>query len=126
MPTYVRPDLRNVDPAEVSDYLLALGIQCQTSGTTGQLVIETDIDATEALAAFVPTSTFDRRTGVSNYIPPIPPSAAVKTHLQHIKDFHRAVRDGTDTAITLDQTRHVVADIVDALRLLDSRLDRDL
>jgi len=126
MPTYLRPDLLTIDPAELCDYLLEAGVHSTINRGENALLIITDIDATEALTAFVPTTTQDSVTLISDYIPKIPTSAAIQLHLQHVKDFRQAVRDGTDDVITAAQTRHVIADIIDGLRLLDVRLNRDL
>lgn len=126
MPSYIRPDLAGIDPAEVSDYLLDQGIRSTTSLEGGGLRIETDLDASAALAIFVPTSTFDRNSpSSSTYVPRVPSSAAVATHLQHLKEFRNAIRTG-GLPPTLAQTQHVLADVIDALRLLDRRLDRDI
>ena len=120
------PALATIDPAEVSDYLLGLGIHASTEIRGGALHIETDKDATNALSAFVPASTFDRATLRTDYVAPVPSTAAISAHLAHLKDFRNSVRAGTDGVITVAQTRHVVADIIDALRLLDARLNRDV
>lgn len=126
MPSYVRPDLSGTDPAEVSDYLLDQGIRATTHLEGDGLHIDTDLDASSALANFTPTSTFDRgNPNSSTYVPKVPSSAAVAIHLQHLKEFRNAVRSG-GLPPTLAQTQHVLADVIDALRLLDRRLDRDI
>lgn len=126
MPSYVRPDLAGIDPAEVSDYLLDQGIRSHTHLEGDGLHIDTDSDASAALAAFTPTSTFDRSDpNSSTYIPRVPSSAAVAMHLQHLRDFRSTIRSG-GPAPTLAQTQHVLADVIDALRLLDRRLNRDI
>ena len=126
MADYVRPDLIDIAPAELSDYLLDSGIHCRTHLEDGALHITTDSDASALLEAFVPTSTLDRSDPESStYVPKVPTQAAIAQHLQHLKDFRNTVRNG-GTPPTLAQTQHVIADVIDALRLLDSRLDRDL
>lgn len=110
MPRYTRPDLAAIDPAEVSDYLLDRGIACQTRLERAGLVIESKVDATAALAAFVPTSTMDRTVFPfrSDY-KPLPPEKAVPvTRLRVLRD---AVRAGADK----DPTHLLLADLVDTL-----------
>lgn len=121
MATYVRPDLAGIDPAELSDYLLSLGIHCRTLLSQEGLVIETDVDAESALASFVPTSTMDWATLKSTYVPPLP--AYIADHVQHLRDFRAAVRDGV--AVTNAQRDHVIADLIDALRYVNARITDD-
>lgn len=124
MPEYTLPHLSSIAPDELVDYLAGLGIAAEVYDQTG-LTIHTDVDATAAIAAFVPASTFNRQAFISDYVPPVPTTAAVAAHLQHLRDFRNAIRNGTLPVPTLAQTQHVVADIIDALRLIDARLDRD-
>lgn len=125
MGEYIRSDLATIHPAELSEFLKSRGIICTTYLDTDGLHINTDIDATAALAAFVPTSTLNRDTLETNYIPSIPSGAAIATHLQHLKDYRANIRNN-GPAPTAAQTSHVIADLIDALRFIDSRFDRDL
>lgn len=120
MPTYLRPELADANPSEVADYLLGLGITSAVTALADGMYIETDVDATAALSAFTPTVSAD-----AEYIAKVPTTSAVAQHLQHIKDFRTAIRSG-GTAPSLAQTQHVLADVIDALRLLDARLNRDV
>jgi hypothetical protein len=124
MAVYTLPDLAGIDPAELVDFLADRGIACVVYDQTG-LTVATDSDADAALAAFAPTSTFHRPLFSSDYVGRIPSGAAVATHLQHIKDFRTAIRSGASPAPSLAQTQHVLADVIDGLRLLDPRLNRD-
>lgn len=51
---------------------------------------------------------------------------AVKAHPGHLKDFRDAVRDGSIASWTVadwrDRVGHVLADVIDWLRLNDDRL----
>lgn len=58
-------------------------------------------------------------TYTDDYVP-----VEVSSHLQHLRDFRNTVRQG-GTPPSLAQTQHVIADIIDALRLLDARLERE-
>lgn len=118
--TYLRPDLINANPVELGEYLRVNGVTSAITLTADGLLIETDIDADALMSAFVSTTTRDEE-----FVAPVPASAPVATHLQHLKDFRNTVRSG-GPAPTLAQTQHVLADVIDALRLLDARLSRDI
>lgn len=118
------PALIAADPAEISDHLLEAGLtSVYTERAEGGVLItaaegETAIES--ALVGFVPTTTATGEWRGS--LPPI-----VKLHLSHLIAYRAAVRDGTQAAKTAGvrqaEAEHVIADLIDALRLIRSEFE---
>lgn len=113
----IRPDLRTADPRELTEHLVLAGIPANVYLDADGLHIITDADPTAALATFVPVKV----SNPEDRLPALP--AYVSDHIQHLRDYRTAVRTGQ--AVTTAQTAHVVADIIDALRLINSRITND-
>lgn len=120
MPEHRRPSLLNAHQVEVSEHLLSKGIESsiRKDATAMLITIEgTSDDLNAAMADFA---------NIGSYRSPLP--TAIQTHTQHLIDFRSAVRAGTFGAgMTAtqrrDQTEHVLADVIDAIRLMiDDRL----
>jgi hypothetical protein len=117
------PALLDADPAEISDHLLDAGLhRVETWRSVAGMVIvaqEGDVAVEAALSGFSPT------TGSGVLWAPLP--AAVSQHLQHMKDYREAVRSGSQAAKTAGvrqaEAEHVLADIIDALRLIRSEFE---
>jgi hypothetical protein len=119
------PALVNAHPAEISDHLLDAGLTgVETSRAAEGVTITADqgdaaIEA--ALAGFVPVTT----TAVESWRGSLP--AAVQQHLSHLIDYRTSVRNGTQAAKTAAvrqaEAEHVIADVIDALRLVRSEFE---
>ena len=112
----LRVDLRQCDGREVTEYLQGLGWSDVTTNREDHidaLLVEAagDRDLEADLDGFRPTAP------IGEYRP-MP--EAVRTHAGHLKAFRDAVRAGQ--APTLAQTQHVLADVIDWLRLQEERL----
>ena len=115
------PAILAADPGEVHDHLVAQGI-------LGPIVMvyadhaditapgATDAAIAAALADWTPTT-----TGMDQWIPALP--AYLADHIQHLRDFRAAVRAGQTP--TPAQANHALADVIDALRYLNSRVTGD-
>lgn len=110
----VRADLFNASVAEVFKHLLDEGITSQVYKDYDGLHIVTDVDATAAMASFVPSD----EEPWQDYLP-----ADYRLHLGHLRDYRTAIRNGQ--AVTNAQTTHVIADIIDALKILNARITGD-
>jgi hypothetical protein len=113
----IRADLATADPRELTEHLALAGIPATLYLADDGLHILTDVDPTAALASFVPVAVSDPE----ERLPSLP--EYVRTHIAHLRDYRQAVRDGqTPTAA---QTAHALADVIDALRLLNGRITGD-
>jgi len=110
----IRLDLIDAHPSEVVAFLAGRGVLAQVYKEVDGLHIVTDVDASTDIAAFTPTV-------VDAFEDPLPPY--LRAHIQHMKDYRSAVRNST--AVTDAQTTHVIADIIDAIRYLNSQITED-
>lgn len=113
------PALRGADLAQLGWHLRPLPVERLENRDDGCYIThEADPAALDAaVAAYV-----EER----DWRPPLPD--AIRTHVGHLRDFRNAVRAGTfgngmTAAQRRDATEHVIADLIDGLRLmLDDRL----
>lgn len=125
MATTNRPDILAADPTEVSERLRLAGLTgVRTSRAAGFLNIlsdQGDAAVEAALAGWVPTSSgFDGTPESASWRSGLPP--AFLPHAIHLRDYLLSVRSGAQAVRTAAQRQaeaeHVIADLIDAIRLL--------
>lgn len=120
MSTVAYPQLRSANALQVGWHLQQSGIVARLDQRGDALYVTHDDDA--AVAAALTTFVHD-----PDWRAPLPD--VIRTHVGHLRDFRNGVRAGTfgsgmTAAQRRDATEHVIADAIDALRILvDERLD---
>ena len=114
MGTYLVPGARSV--FEVAEYAMPGHQSTLTVVEEGVLIQDptrTDAELAALYAGFEPSGSTDEQ--IIAMLPRV-----LRAHAGHLRDFRDAVRDGVP--VTNAQTLHVIADIIDWVRLSDDRL----